>query len=95
MPKALTLTSSIQDPVLPVVDLRTDAQRRNRKRKDTHQVCEGARREITAAYPRWTPSSEFAANGAGVKRLAVVDFKIAELERRLAALEIVALRKVA
>jgi len=76
------------------IDSRTDAQRRNRKRKDTHQVCEGARREISGEYPRWSPSSEFVANRAGVTRAAVIDFKMAELERRMAQLE-GSLRRVA
>ena len=76
-----------QSGAIVSIDSRTDSQRGKRKRRDTHQVSEGARNEITAAYPRWSPSSEFVANRSGVTRAAVVDFKMAELERRIQQLE--------
>lgn len=94
MPKTLTVVGGREVRPAQVADGRTDNQRRNRKRADTHQVHDGARREIAVEYPRWTPSSEHAANRSGVTRLAVVDFKLAEVERRLAALELALIRRI-
>jgi hypothetical protein len=70
-----------------LADPRTASQRSKRKRRDTHQVCRGAAEEIAVQYPRFSPSSEHVANRAGVCRAAVVDFKIAQFEKRIAGLE--------
>lgn len=79
----------------PMSDPRTPAQRKNRKRKDTHQIHDGAAREIAIEFPRFTRSSEQSANRAGVMRAAVVDIKLREVEQRLIALEARILRLAA
>ena len=69
------------------LDPRTEAQKRNRKRRETHQVFQVIRQQVALEFPSRVENSEWVANRFGMARAAVQDVKIAELEQRLQALE--------
>lgn len=57
------------------------------RRPDTHQIHDGAKREIATEFPRFSKSSAFVSQRSGIARPAVVDIKFEDVEVRLRRLE--------